>query len=231
MIMVKNAIKFGFILLDPTMGSYSATYIKTMMYEKKIESHDGVFTVYAPYKQIFDAHNAICTESGMWGIGFSLTSLSQKAIYDDRPLSGVNVKKYSCDELQCCKIQATVLDFSALDFKSNAVFIVAPKRKECEDVWCLGDKPGTKYKQWWCKGIHKDCCYTQSEEEIENYLNGQTFNQRNYKKAFYEDLFPANPLIEENSHSNRNYKFLDLTPEEHCDKKKKGIGYYSEELF
>jgi len=229
--MVKNAIKFGFILLDPTMGSYSATCIKTMMYEKKIENHDGNFMIYAPYKQIYNAHKTISTETGMWGIGFSLAALSQQATFDNKPLSRDNVEKYSCGELQCCKKHAKVLDFSALDFRSNAVFIVAPKRKECENVWFLGNKPGTTYKQWWCKGIHRDCCYTQSEDEIEKYLNGQTFNQRNYKEPAYDDLFPTNPLFDEKGHSNHSYKFLNLTPEELCERGKKGVGLYSEELL
>jgi hypothetical protein len=149
----------------------------------------------------------------MWGIGFSLEALQNKA-------KGIDCRQLSSlqdGDLICCKIQTSILDFTSFDLQKGEAFFLAPSGKFSEHIWFNGFKtaPESKeqYKQWWCKGLRNDLCSWRSDGEIAKYLKGDynRFCWKNYKEVDNNDLFPAKKLF---GNPQDYYSLLNLTPQE-----------------
>ena len=200
-------VKYIFVILGSTDSPVMA--IKTILFEQKILSKEGVITFYAPYNELCVSYENHFGDAGMWGVGFSLAALNaHKQIWDD----GQHHVPLEDGGWACCQMKKDIFNFSVLDRKDY--FFVAPKLKAWEEIWFDGYKPGTEYKQWWCKGLHKRSCYSNKDQEITDYLDEskKPFRWNNKKNPKYEDIFPQRNLIDEYGVLSHNYSLLNLTP-------------------
>jgi len=205
----RNDIKYVFVILGPTVNPRMA--IKTILFEKKIVSKSGMISFYAPFSKLFTSYREHFGNTGMWGIGFSRSALNNhKQLWYDGQMPAV-----SEDEgLKCCQIQKREMDFSGLDRRDY--FFVAPKMREWEEIWFHGLKPGTEYKQWWCKGIHDGCCYRHEDEEIAAYLDEKKnpFLWKNYVEGERNVISPIINKLFGDEELNHDYSLLSHTPKE-----------------
>lgn len=205
----KDEIKYVFVVLGPTGNPQIA--LKTILFERKVLSKEGLITFYAPYNELCTSYRQFYGDAGMWCIGFSLNALNvHKQVWND----GQNHDLLEDNGLKSCQINKDTLDFSALDRKD--FFFVAPKVSEWKEIWFNGIKPGTDYKQWWCKGLHKNCCVRCTDQEISDYLDEKKkpFCWKNYKEAKFEDIFPQRNLLYDYGVLSYDYSLLNLTPKE-----------------
>lgn len=202
--------------------------IKTILFDKKVISKDGVISIYAPYDKLFTSYKKYFRDSEMWAVGFALAALdNHKQVW----CNGQTPDILEDEGLKCCKIFKSEMDFSVLDREDY--FFVAPKMKEWKEIWFHGLKSGTKYKQWWCKGIHDGCCYRHEDQEITAYLDEKKnpFNWRNYVEGDRNVIFPRTNGLLGNDEMNHDYSQLSLTPEELHEGSRKEADVTGQTLF
>ena len=189
--------------------------IKEIMYERKLTSCIGEITLYAPYKELFEAHEALYGADKLWGIGFKLSALKEKAKWMGAQQTNPDNQSYK--GLSSCKVMADMLDFTGLDRNSDEVFFVVPKIGDWRKVWSNGYKKGMKYEQWWCQGLHKgSCSVTRSDNDLEKYLarKKRPFRWNNYEMITQTDLFPQRNTLEGIAEMKTGYTLLNLSPQE-----------------
>lgn len=204
----KDDIKYVFVVLGTTVNPKTA--IKTILFEQKIMPKDGLISLYAPYNKLLTSYKQHFGDVGMWGVGFSLAAFNaNKQIWD----YGSHIGLLEDDGLKYCQINIDTLNFSALNRKDY--FFVAPKLREWEEIWFDGFKPGTKYKQWWCKGLHESC-NCKKEQDITDYLDEKKnpFFWKNYKEPKNDEIFPQRNLVDEYGVLSHDYSLLKLSPKE-----------------
>jgi len=202
-----DEVKYVFVVLGHAHTNVHD--IKVIMHEKKIRPQKGKICFYYPYSELLFAYNTKFSQSGMWGIGFSLKALEEKLHWNDIP----TIDSQNDGVLTYRKKRIYELDFTSFDEREDEVFFVVPSISDWEDVWFNELKSDSNYKQWWCKGIHKVCFIKKTDDEISTYLNAKNtdhFNSKNYKAKDKKDLFKSDSLIGEND----KYILLDLTPEQ-----------------
>lgn len=211
-------IQYVFVVLRN--GTSPINDIKTILFEKQLQSKDGVITFYTPYKELFAAYKAKFYSSDMWGIGFSREALKKKAKLTD----GQQLSALKDGGLHSISIQTSLLDFSEFDLKVGEAFFVAPSGKSSEQIWYNGIKTDAttkkQFKQWWCKGLRNDVCGGKSDGEIAVFLEGiyRRFGWMNYKEVDKNELFPVVKLFVS---PQGGYSLLNLTPQELHDVVKK----------
>lgn len=211
-------IQYVFVVLRN--GTSPINDIKTILFEKQLQSKDGVITFYTPYKELFAAYKAKFYSSDMWGIGFSREALKKKAKLTD----GQQLSALKDGGLHSISIQTSLLDFSEFDLKVGEAFFVAPSGKSSEQIWYNGIKTDAttkkQFKQWWCKGLRNDMCGGKSDGEIAMFLEGvyKRFGWINYKEVDKNDILPVKKLFDS---PHGVYSMLHLTPQELHDVEKR----------
>lgn len=205
--------KYVFVVLGASLNALDA--IKEIMFESKIDANDGEITFYAPYKELFEAHGALYGAGKMWGIGFKLSALKDKANW----IGGQMKPEYQNDKgLSSCKVKVETLDFTEFDRNSDEVFFVVPSLNDWKKVWYMGRKPGTDFELWWCQGLHKGCCsVTRNDADIEKYLGRKKapFQWKNYyKDVTNEKLFGQSDLLAGVGDFKIRYSLLNIMAQE-----------------
>lgn len=205
----EDELRYVFLLLHPS--EFNKEAIKTIMYDGKIIASDGEMVFYAPYSALFTAYHDKFQNREMWGVGFPLSLLKHCEKWKIAERYG-----YSVDgDLQSWKVESNIIDFSKPDYKDK-VFFVAPSQKKCKEVWFAGTSE-KGYKQWWCKGIHKDCLIKRTDDEINKYLdegNYKPYYFQNHKTISKNELFPNNNLMQEGEGLRHEYSLLKMTPKD-----------------
>lgn len=203
--------KYVYVLLDRSQSPLFN--IKTIMYEGKICANNGQICIYAPYNELHLSYRSKFSGAGMWGIGFSMSALKKKALWDNCQ-SPVILEQLEYKGLQCCKIKVEELNFTKLEFSKDDVFVVVPSSGDMEGLCFHGCAPGTEYKLWWCKGIWANSSGNRQDKDINNYLNDNRFYKDKYiPQIDKKKLFPEYNLVDGDVLVH-DYNLLKLTPEE-----------------
>lgn len=208
----KNKIDFVFVLLSPNS---SINDLKTILYDKKIYSKSGKICLYTPFHELASAYEKhFPIGSKMFGIGFRLSCLKEKATFCNQNGQALNPITDKAGNLLRCIVVADKLDFSSLCFDKNEVIAVVPDLASMEDVCYRGVRENTNYKLWMWKGIRVDCCKGKKDDEIIEYLNDYRFYRDNHKRPSFKELFPCKNLVDDSETLPHTYKLLCLPPEE-----------------
>ena len=222
----RNDIKYAFVILGPTDNPLVA--IKTILFEKKIVSKNGMISFYAPYNKLYTSYREHFGNTGMWGLGFSRDAMNKHMHlwYD-----GQTPALSEDDGLKCHQVKKSEIEFSGLD--RGDYFFVAPKMGEWKEIWFHGLKPGTEYKQWWCKGIHGGCCPRHEDEEIAAYLDEKkkSFFWKNYVEGEKDVVFQKMNMLFGDDELNHDYNLLGLTPKELHEGSRKEADVTGQRLF
>ena len=203
-IMINNSMipRFVFVILQPSIHNKEA--IKTIMFDGKICANGGELSFYTSFQDVSNAYSDKYPESEMWGIGFSLKALKNKA-----QCECIKIDEAKDGDLWYNKIRTKLIDFKELDYTTNEVFFVAPNLQECENIWFV-DK-NDKYKRWWCKGVYQGCC------DMVKYLDSRNYHpyyRKNYKTISKNELFPNRNLLNDGEVLSHDYSILNLSPKE-----------------